>query len=355
MKKDDLDYYLAQDHAARQRTMVISVITGALAGATAELAKVPAQGAFGICVLTVIVIEFAGALGYGKVAERSRQAAVIFPVRRYLIRAALPAISIFVLAFLGIPNIEAAVVQRRLREMTGEDPLPFEKVDALINLAIQYQIPIPERSIAAAQRRVLAAAKVSEPTVPTPASATFARLEAYTLFKVTAVRLHLSTAVLLPPETLTIHGPVYAFSSSVLGQSRNVTVIDVAFKRTEAMAAVINYGLQMQSDALVAHMAATGRTLAPAETPQFIRKLAESEGYKVAALDLRISNLRQTLDELIWIDVVFEHCLIAYAGGAIRLEGVVFLDCEFSASSQAGEKVLEYIRSYEGSPVTLNR
>src|SRR5216683_2236469 len=104
--KNNLDYYLTQDHAARGQTMAY---------------------------------------------------AIVLPVRRYLLRAAFLSIGIFILAILRIPRIEAAAADRRLREMTSEDPLPFEKVDALINFAIQNRIPIRSDSITAAQVKVLAA------------------------------------------------------------------------------------------------------------------------------------------------------------------------------------------------------
>jgi len=353
--KDNLDYYLTQDQVARQRTMVFSVVAGALAGAIAESAKAPGDAALGVCLLVVAVIELAGAFSYGRVRKDNRRTAMVLPIRRYIVRAAVPAIGILVLSLLRIPNIEAAVVNRRLREITGEDPFPFEKVDELVNFAIQNRIPIPEKSIAAAQQRVLAAAGPSQsPFVPSPASKTFARLEAYTLYNVTDVRLHLSGAVLLQDRVFQFYAPVYEGSISVVGESRTTSIIDVKFQRTEEMAAALYFAPGMQSDALVARLGATGR-VAPAEAPEFIRKAQQTSAYNVVALELNISNLRQTLDGFIWIDVVFDRCLIAYQGGAIHLQRVSFLNCEFSASDQEGEKLMDYIKSSGSAPVTFNR
>jgi hypothetical protein len=354
--KEDLDYYLTQDHVARQRTMVFSVVAGALAGAIAESAKAPGDAALGVCLLVVAVIELAGAFSYGRVRKDNRRAAMVLPIRRYLLRAAVPAIGILVLSLLRIPNIEAAVVNRRLREITGEDPFPFEKVDELVNFAIQNRIPIPEKSIAAAQQRVLAAAGPAQsPFVPSPASKTFSRLQAYTLYNVADVRLHLSGAILLPSRVFQFYAPVFESSISVVGESRSTSIIDVRFRRTADMAAALDFAPGMQSDALVARLGATGKGLAPAETPEFIRRAQETSAYNVVALELNISNLHQTLDGFIWIDVAFDRCLIAYRGGAIHLQGVRFLNCEFSASDHEGEKLMDYIKSSGSAPVTFIR
>ncbi len=336
--------------------MVFSVVAGALAGAIAQLAKATGDAALGVCLLVVAVIELAGAFSYGRVRKDNRQATAVLPMRRYLMRAAVPAIGIFVLGLVRIPNIEGAVVNRRLREMTGEDPFPFEKVDELVNFAILNRIPIPEKSITAAQHRALASARPTQsPFVPSPASSTFARLEAYKLYKVTDVRLHLSAAILLPDRVLQLHAPVFERSTSVLGESRSTSIVDVKFKRTEMMPAALNFTPGMQFDALVARLGARGEGLSPVDTPQFIRRAPETSAFNVVALELNISMLRQTLDGFIWIDVVFDRCLIAYQGGAIHLQGVSFLNCEFSASDQDGEKLIDYIKSSGSAPVTFIR
>jgi hypothetical protein len=360
--KDDLDYYLTQDHAARQRTMLFSVFAGAVAGATAQLVGVSTNRAFEICVVIVAAFELGRALGYQRASQEKRtRTAVVLPLRRYAIRVAFSAFVVFILALLRIPHIEAAVIDRKLRKMTEEDPFPFEKVDALINLAIQNSIRIPEKSIAAAKRQALRAA-VLNTKVPSasPASATLAHLEAYTLYDVAALRLRLSIVIFLPARTYVIYGPIHSPSSSNLGESRDGVILDVEFKSTDVvfkhtneMPAVMSYP-EMRSDALIARMTARGQSLAAvADAPEFVRKAPGDESYKLAVLDLTISNLRQTVDGLIWIDVLFDHCLITYQGGPIQLERVIFRDCNLSASTQAGAKVLDYIRSQGDKPVTL--
>src|SRR6266851_358051 len=353
--KNNLDYYLTQDHAARGLTMAYAIVAGTLVGAGTQLASFSSHESLGLCVSTVAFIQLVRALRCGKGSQRGSRTTIVLPVRRYLLRAAFLSIGIFILAILRIPRIEAAAADRRLREMTSEDPLPFEKVDALINFAIQNRIPIRSDSITAAQVKVLAAAKAtSGPTVSPPASTTFARLEAYALYNVADVRLQLSGAIILRAEPATFYAPVFARSMSMLGLSRTESIIDVKFKRTAAMAAAINYNdAAMGSDALVARMTVTGQELALSDAPEFILKQPEAEPHKVVVLGVTVSNLRQTLDRLVWIDVLFDKCLIVYGGGPIHLEAVRFRDCEFSADEVSGE-IFDYIGSRKGQPVTLN-
>lgn len=360
--KDDLDYYLTQDHAARQRTMLFSVFAGAVAGATAQLAGVSTSGSFEMCILAVAAIEVGRALSYRTASQGKRpRTAVVLPLRRYAVRGAFSAFVVFILALLKIPHIEAAVIDRKLREMTEEDPLPFEKVDALIKLAIQNSIPIPEKSIAAAKHQALRAAvsNTKEPST-SPASVTLAHLEAYTLYEVAAVSLRLAIVVFLPAKTYVIHGPIYSkYSNSSLGESRDGVVLqiefkstDVFFKHTNELPVVFNYP-DMGSDVLIARMTARGQSLDLADAPEFVRKAAVDKSYKLAVLDLNISGLRQTLDGLIWTDVLFDRCFITYQGGPIYLDRVTFRDCDFSASTEASTKVLDYVKSQRGRPVTL--
>jgi hypothetical protein len=356
-------YYLTQDSSARQRTLLFSVFAGIVSGAVAQLAGISTSVAVGICVLAVAAVEIGAALGYARSRHLTDRDAVVLPIRRYVIRVALSSTGIFILALLRAPRIEAGFVDRRLREMTGEDPIPFDKVDALVSLAIQNDIPIPKKSIAAAKLLALrAAAKASfNATLPSTSSAsdTLAHLEAYTVYDAAAVSLRLSSAVFLPAKTYVLYGPIYGRSNSQLGESRDGTLLDVEFKSTDVpfkqtkpTPAVLNYWPSIWSDALIARQTATGQNLPLSDAPEFVRKAPENRSYKLVILDVTILSLRQTLDELTWVDVLFDRCSITYNDGALQLDRVTFRDCEFSVSD---ERVLNYIRSQQGSPVTIKR
>ena len=370
----NLDYYLTCDHVARRNTTLISIVAGICVGTLLEASGATFKVAAISCILVIAAVEMARARLYTKpFEEESRALDLSSPTRRSFLLVPVSAALFIFFALIPTPRIEAAVLERRLRKLTGEVPLPFEKVDALINLAIQNNIHISEKTIAAAKHQVLrVAAKESSygnvtlpNAAPNAASATLGNLEAYTVHEVAAVSLRLSGVVLLAASTYVLHGPIYAPSSvSQVGESREGVVLDVEFQPTDVpfnrmktIPAVINYlPPKMESDALIARQTAIGRSVTLSDAPEFVHNAAEDQSHKLVVLQVTISSLRQTLDGLIWIGVVFDHCFITYQGGPIQLDGVTFRACEFSPpSSQAESKALDYIKSQEGNPVTLNR
>jgi hypothetical protein len=360
----DLDYYLTCDHAARRSTTLLSVAAGTGVGMLSQELGASLKVAAGLCVLSIGCIEIVRAWRYAQPTPKKRQAADLpSPARRrFLIVAPVSAILFLMMAFLPIPLIEAAVVERRLRRMTDETSPPLEKVSALLVSAMQNGIPISEKSIDAAQYKILRAAaqSTSSPTrpSPTPATATFAQLEAYRLYSVAGVRLYIYDSILLPAQLFPFDGPVYGHFVSTLGLSRTATVLDVTFKRTEANVAALNYTYdpRVTDDVLVGRMTATGQSLVLSEAPEFIHRApARNESRKVVVSNATISNLHQTLDGLLWIDVEFDHCLITYQGGSIYMDRVSFHDCEFSVPNQADAEVADYVRAQGTKPVTLKR
>ncbi|HEY6765854.1 MAG TPA: hypothetical protein VI386_13875 [Candidatus Sulfotelmatobacter sp.] len=356
----DLDHYLTLDHAARQRTMVISVMAGAFVGTIAELYGASHKHAFMICFFMVAFIEFvAWPLGYTKISPVASGSEGL-PIRRYVIRAALSSAAILFLALLRIPNIEAAYLGRKLLEMTNKDIPQPEKINALLDSAIENGIPIRDSGIEAAKRQMLriATAANSKPGAPSrsPAADTVGHLEAYTLYEAAGVRLRLSSSVLFfPASVLSLDAPVFAQDLSSIGADPNATIINVRFKCTREMAAALNYGPNMQSDALIGRLTATGRNVTFPDAPEFVRKLPLSAPHAVAVVEITISDLRQTLDGIIWVNVVFERCSIAYQGGSLHIDRVIFRNCEFFASDNAGKQVLNALSLQDGRRVTLYR
>jgi len=370
----NLDYYLTCDHVARRNTTLISIVAGSCVGTLLEASGATFKIAAISCILVIAAVEMTRARLYTKPFEKkSRALDLSSPTRRSLLLVPVAAALFVFFALIPTPRIEAAVLERRLRELTGEDPLPFEKMDALINLAIQNNIPISEKTIAAAKHQVLRVAakesshgNVTSPdAAPNAASATLGNLESYTVHEVAAVSLRLSNVVVLAAGAYALHAPVNVKrSSSQVGESREGVVLDVEFSinvppfnQMKTIPAVIRYlSPKMESDVLIARQTATGRSLTLSDAPEFVHNAAENQSHSLVVLQVTISSLRQTLDSLIWIDVLFDRCFITYQGGTIQLDGVTFLACEFSPpSSEAEAKVLDYIKSQEGKPVTLKR
>jgi hypothetical protein len=345
--------------------MLLSVAAGTAVGMLLEGLGAPLEVSVGLCGLAVGTIEIMRAWRYAQPLERRRPvAAVELPskLRRSLIRELVPAALLLLMAaFTPIPNIEAAVIGRRLRRLTDETSPPFDKIKALLESALQNDIPISVRSIDAAQYKVLrvAAQDTSSPSQPvtTQATNTFAQLEAYRLYSVAGMRMQIYVSILMPAAPFICYAPIYAHFASMLGSSRTASVFDVRFNRTEISAAALNYTYdpRVSDDILVANMTATGQSLALAEAPEFIRKAEGDDSRKVAISNVTISNLNQTLDGYLWVEVEFDNCVVTYRGGPIYLDRVLFRNCEFSVPNQADANVAENIKAQGTNAVTLKR
>jgi hypothetical protein len=124
----NLDYYLTCDHDARARTTLLSVIVGIAASAVAAQFDVPPRTVGIVCVMAVGIVEVARAQRYVQPRERKR-ITVDSPsaIRRSLILAPVSVLIFVAVSLLPIPRIEAAIIERKLKE-NADDPLNQQNI-----------------------------------------------------------------------------------------------------------------------------------------------------------------------------------------------------------------------------------
>lgn len=260
----------------------------------------------------------------------------------------------FVLS-LRLPHVEAAVVERKLIEATAGPP-PYDKANELIRSAIHHNVSVSLKSIEVAKRQV--ARNLTAESVPRQeedsANSTFAQLDAYAIYRMTGVKLSIPL-----PRVVVLSG-IYAINETIdvnwgplIGLDRARSGIRaVDFKKTKG-SAIFSYEGQGERDAYVAHMTVSsttsGNPVVP--PPAFIHR--DNSSSKLAVFDVTVSDLWQALDGIIWVDVAFDRCHIAYGGGPVLMKEVTFNDCEFASENNAASAVLEQIRLQSPKPITL--
>jgi hypothetical protein len=124
----NLDYYLTCDHDARAKTTFMSVTIGTAAGAVAIQFDLSPKAVGIICIAAAGLVEIVRAWGYKQPDERKeKNLKSVFRLRRSLILAPVSAMLFVAFAFLPVPKIEAAVIERKLRE-SADDPLQQQNI-----------------------------------------------------------------------------------------------------------------------------------------------------------------------------------------------------------------------------------
>src|SRR5579864_404943 len=142
----DVDFYLTYAHSSRHRAMYISVLVGASAGATAEIAGASLEHAVIACVVGSAISEVLAATLYAKPSHKEERAIVASPQRRALIPALVAAAVMFVLSLLKIPRLEAAAIERKLIQAT-EGPPPYHKANAIIRTVLDNNIRLSAKGL----------------------------------------------------------------------------------------------------------------------------------------------------------------------------------------------------------------
>jgi hypothetical protein len=111
------DYYLYRDHSARSKTTFLAVAIGAGTGMLSESLGSSPTLAAALCVSVIGIVEIVRASRYVQ-PKKLRHVALDLPstARRSLILVPVSVLLFMVLAFLPVPRIEAAVIERKLKE-----------------------------------------------------------------------------------------------------------------------------------------------------------------------------------------------------------------------------------------------
>jgi hypothetical protein len=68
--------------------------------------------------------------------------------------------------------------------------------------------------------------------------------------------------------------------------------------------------------------------------------------------DATIQGFTQKLDDIVWIDVVFEKCTLVYSGGPLTLVNIVIRDCDVRTQADVPEALRDALISGPG-PITV--
>jgi hypothetical protein len=341
----DMDYYLTCDHAARTRSMVISIAVGVACAAVATFLELPDKMVAFICGAVTIGTEIISATAYTR-RYPSKSSESPFLIRRYLLRLAV-SLPLFVVA----PVVQAGIVDRKLLKAMQEGP-PYNKAKRLLIFGLRNGIVVHVATLDVTRQTVTQAYLSLPDEEREKTGTTLAQILAYELYIQTQIKLTVGiVAVFIPRGSFLIGNSLKMQYVTTVGEDKNRADIMVAFDKTPQNPAVLVYEKRADPplDAILAHLSVKRPGWSLDNAPALV--LMEADHQKVAVMDVLVSNLSQTLDSIIWADVVFDHCRILYHGGPLLLKNVLFNDCEFEDS--AHNAVLDKIRRYDGSPVTL--
>jgi hypothetical protein len=292
------DYYLTSDHVARTKTAILSILMGAVAGIVSEVAGMPSKGAAVICLSVVGIVEITSAFLYVLPIEQKRRKSLEPESfgRRSLIFAPISALLFLLLTLLPTPKIEAAVIERRLKNNANDpdDPQNIKETRTILAQAETWKIRLRPSVVENAGKKFIQAAQTSPDAWD--AALSFANYRSST-----STNPHLGE--------LQVHADTrYKFESV-----------------TEADMQMYHYGKVPIEQA--ARLNPFGQDL----------NLGKAYGDKflvVAGGDLH-------LDDLDIKQVVFRQVNIVYRGGHVRIEDAYFINCTlFAPNTPNGQKLL---------------
>jgi hypothetical protein len=350
----DVDFYLTYAHSARNRSMYISTLIAATAGGLAELLGARLEYAVIVCFVAAVGSEVLAANRYRRPPAHKQQRSIIFSSRRReVIQTLSSAAALLIVTLLRIPRLEAAVIERKLIQATSGPP-PYDRANVLIRSVLENNIRLSPRGMEIVKKQLSPNLVPTDPTQPAPdhesipANLTYADLEGYNIYNATGVKLRLPIKrVVVLGGFYRVDATLYVPWGSTVGQSRTQSGLRADNFLPNAPA-IFSFAGDVDRDAFVAHL--TG-ALGSGLPPSFIER--DNSSSKLAVFDVTVSNLKQTLDGIIWAEVLFDHCFITYNGGPVLLKNVTFKDCQFSARNIFAQSVVETIRNYENNPVTL--
>jgi hypothetical protein len=285
----NLDYYLTIDHAARTRTMVLSVAGGAMAGMFSESIGAAQIVAVVICFVVVGVLEIGGLWRYKRPVEKRlhRSTTVHSPARRSLILLPVSAVFFLVFALAPTSRVEAAVIEDRLKRNARNpyDPENAKDTERIIENAGAEKIKISPAVLASVGQRFIQSA----PSNPSARDAAVAIGNYRTLLTVDP-----------RPELKRSYVPYY--------QAKN--------RNPDSWPNVLAVGE------------------APADQSAIYNKIGRYpvQGSAVGPAFFTAEGDEEALDGMHFKNVVFRNVRIVYLGGPTILENVYFVNCEFGVS-----------------------
>jgi hypothetical protein len=360
----NLDYYLLEDHAARRRTTLVGAAVGAALGIVLQGLGLSLNVTALVCFAAAGVVEITGVITYRQVIRKARTPAPVMSFRRELLQGALSAAAILILALLRIPRLEAAIWERKLIQATAGLP-PYDKANEIVQSAIESDVAIGLKSVDTARLQIFPHLTAANPPVGPPPAVTLSpaqekgsanftsvQLDVYTIYRLTGVKLNPLLRALILSGIYSVDATLHVNWGPIIGLSRAHSGLrEVDFKNTYGNS-VFQYEGGEDRDAYVAHLtAASVRSGSPVTPPAFIQR--DNSSSRLAVFDVSLSDLAQTLDDIIWADVTFDRCYITYRGGPLQIKDVTFRNCDFIADNESAQAVLEQIKLQGEKPVTI--
>jgi hypothetical protein len=307
MFTSNLYNYVFRDNTRRLRDDRISLLIAfgcsvlrLMAGEPERAAAIEGLVILGICMLCLTV--YAGLdTTRENVKERlmphSWKYAVLYrPVSRRL--AWLSASAIALLA--ALPEVEAAILDRRLRRLTTNVPLNRESIEEAtqtVDEATKYKVKIPRKTIAALQSALRETAK-SDPTLSEEA------------LKGASAAASAATVDIGLPKEMQGH-PMY----DTLPEAKGSAWIFSAIATNTGPDNYSTIGVSRQPDV--------------AKMERLVEPLPASGYGPYGPAFLLVKGLTATLDGYYLKHVVFQNMRLTYRGGPLILEDVYFFQCYF--------------------------
>ena len=306
-----------------------------------------------VCVVAVAAVEVSRAWRY-KQPSAKKSVAIDVPLlsRRSLVFLPASAVLFFVLALVPIPTVEAAILDRKLKQAAKEGRPPYSEVKKLLLFALSNGIVVHSTTLDTTRRTITAAYLALPEKEQRETGVTLAQIAAYDVYARTHVALSVpvSAVLLTSVKGYYIGESLQTQYQNMIGLGEYRTGLIAGFDYAPEAPAVLIYRSEQVRDAIAGYFFAKRplqRSLANA--PAFALIEAGTDHGKVAVIDVVVSNLSQTLDAIVWVNVIFDHCHISYHGGQLLLKDVIFKECEFE-----GGDVLNRISRFGENPVTLN-
>jgi hypothetical protein len=335
----EIDHYFNRDHAARSKHFLITTGISAFAFAFCNFVERFSEPwsfiVAAVLVITTSVVCLAAYRPGKSFAARKLQRAPtltsepqINELRRSL-ALGIPAFAASALIFVLAPRTtEAEEFNKRAQRLLEDGDISAAK--KIVNAAAECGIPLNPNVV------IANSTPYGEP-IPTRD-----RLAIVRLSNGETIRIWLPV-IYVPKGTYKMSRGIDALWGSIVGAGQENTSFHIL------SGALFNYSGQMLSEALISDL----KAFSEKETRAGFLS-TKSESSRIAVSNVILDNLRQDLDRVIWIDVVFRGCAVQCAGDWFTLFNVKFIDCQFEFTEGIPETIKSKLISGQSQGISVH-
>ena len=355
-KARELDFYFCSDHRARSVTTLIMMTVGCAAVILCRVSGVGTSGTAVIATVSIAAALFTRLATYEaplpqRTATRLKQQQAKTQgraVSRRLMLAEVPALLLVLWGYLFLPReSEADVVDNRLKYLVHSGKT--DEAQRFATAASDAGIPLKPHTAKFAG--AITYTRASPQSIENDAATSGVRLSPIKLETDDLIYIW-RPVVYLPSGRYLITRTLEFGWASMIGDGPEMSGLFFVgdAEAIKQQIPLFRFTQGIKANVMLYNMFFEG--IEPLIPLPFID--VQDGASLIAAINIRVANLSQVLDKVIWNDTRFEKCTITCNGAGFKLRNVTFADCQFSFGPSIPEELRQRLLSTKQRPIDMN-